>query len=354
MQRLRAFDVRISRFPTAMGLCKDDIARVYDYLNSAQRRLLFAPEAHDESWWGTWAEIGFNVSASAPYITMPREVARIEAVTVCDRPVSVQNQFYEYLQFGNGRLPKRFACAGRPIMEVLSRNNVPTFYDLADTPQYIVVYPTNQADVKKKVFIQGVDSNGVVVTSQDVFQTVKGIFVSLQFPFSNAPILFSSITGIQKDVTLGPVHFYQMDPISGAQTLLHTMEPSEQTAWYRRYYLNSIPCNGCCPGQPTPTPTSCNTVAVTAIVKLDLIPVMADTDYCLIQNLEALIQEAQSARYSVMDEPEAKQMEAYHHKQAVRLLNGEITHWIGQNTVAVNFAPFGSAHLSKQAIGTLR
>jgi len=94
-------------------------------------------------------------------------------------------------------------------------------------------------------------------------------------------------------------------------------------------------------------------VQVTGIVKLDLVPVMVDTDYLLINNLEAIIEECQSIRYSQMDTPAAKQMAAERHIQAIRLLNGEIAHYLGLDMPAVNVAPFGSARLERRNIGTM-
>ena len=108
MPRLRLIDFRLSSGPQAVGLCADNIVGCAEYVNSAQRRLVFAKEAGDEGWWGSWAEVAFNgVSRSTPYITTPRNVARVEAIDICDRPVQLNNQFMEYLQFGNGRLPKQ-------------------------------------------------------------------------------------------------------------------------------------------------------------------------------------------------------------------------------------------------------
>jgi len=122
------------------------------------------------------------------------------------------------------------------------------------------------------------------------------------------------------------------------------MEPSEQTASYRRYYLNGLPFN-CCPNQEY--------VQVSAIAKLDFIPVQVDTDYTLIQNIEAIIEEAQAVRYSRIDSVSAKQMAAEKHIQAVRLLNGELTHFEGKNDPAIIFAPFGSARLERVKIGMI-
>jgi hypothetical protein len=94
-------------------------------------------------------------------------------------------------------------------------------------------------------------------------------------------------------------------------------------------------------------------VQVNAIVKLDFIPVQYDTDYCLIQNLEALKQEAMAVRYSSMDSTQSKQLEAQKHKDAVRLLNGELAHFFGVDKPAIQVSVFGSARLEHQRIGTL-
>ncbi len=356
MQRTRLYDIRLSRLPSVIGVCTDNIRDIANAVNTAQRRLLYAREAGEESWWGTWAEIAFNVSRTQPYITLPREIARLEAVAVCDRPVPIQNQFYEYLQFGNGRLPKQFIQTrrGSCIQTAFSRNNAALFTDISSPPQMIAIYASDAADVDgtHRVLVQGLDQNNSVVYSQDGLNQVNGVFVTLQSPFVTAPMSFNVITGIQKDTTSGPISIFQVDPTTGAQVLLLTMEPSETTSSYRRYYFNDLPC-GCCPPPGVPAGTTCDQVQVTAIAKLELIPVQVDTDYLLIRNIEAIIEECQSARYSEIDKTEAKQMAQEKHIQAIRLLNGELAHYLGINQPAVTFRPFGSARLANQKIGTM-
>lgn len=349
MPRLRFYDWRTSRGPSSVGLLPGDYAGNANFVNSAQRRLLLAKEAGDEGWYGTWAEMIFQVSRSGPYITTPRGVARIEAMTICDQPVFVQNQFYEYLDFGNGTLPKQFRCQCNSILQTYQRNNAITFTDMTPGSQ-IVVYATNAADAGKRVFIQGISTaTQEPLTSLDGYQQGQGEFLNLKEPpsFSFTPEALDKLTGLQKDQTVGPVQFFQMNPTTGAQTLIHVMEPSEQVAGYTRYYVDSLPSN-CCTGGGPPS-----TLQVKAIVKLDLIPVQADTDYLLIQNLEAVIEEAGAVRYSSMDTQAAKQFEAVQHKKAIRLLQGELVHYLGQQRPAIYFAPFGSARLSRRKIGTL-
>src|SRR5262245_26839370 len=107
-QRLRLMDVRLSRAPASVGLCQSDLPNIAQYVDSAQRRLILAKEAGEEGWHGTFAEMVFNVQQTDPYITAPRDVARFEVMQMCEKPIYVQNQFYEYMRFGNGRMPKVF------------------------------------------------------------------------------------------------------------------------------------------------------------------------------------------------------------------------------------------------------
>ncbi len=336
--------MRLSRLPGVVGACEADILKIAQAVNGAQRRLIMAKEVCDEGWWGSFAEMVFQVDPANPYITTPREVARIEAMTVCDSPVPVQNQFYEYLQFGNGTLPQTCGWNGAcGITQSYTKNNVPTFTDLTNAPQLLRAYIGNPADVGRRAMISGVDSNGIPISSQDGYNRVQGQFAIFESPFVTWPQQFNSITGIQKDITSEQVSFYQVDPTSGVETLLLTMQPGEETAWYRRYYLGDLPRH-CCN-------SSSGTVQVKAIVKLEPIDVAVDTDFLVLTNREAIIEEAASIRYSEMDTPTAKQMSRERHNMAIGLLNGELTHYLGTNSPAIQFKPFGSASLRKAAVG---
>lgn len=353
MKRLRLYDMRMGRLPAAIGFCRADTPQLAQYVNSAQQRLIYAKEAGDEGWWGTWAEIAFQVSKSAPYWTAPRGVARLMGVNVCQRPIPVNNQTLEYLQFGNGRMPKLYRTCSSGVVQGYSRNNVATQVDLTNPPQGIRVVATDPADIEaaKRVLIQGVDSAGATVWTQDGLNEVMGEFIALEDPFASSGYQYNSITGIQKDITSGPVKIYQIDPTSGDDVLLLTMQPSEEVASYRRYYFDNLPIT-CCESTVS-TVTTPQTLTLTGLAKLELIPVLTDTDYCLIQNQEALIEECQSIRYSETDTSDGKRMSANAHQNAIRLLMGELGHYLGIDDPAVVFAPFGAARLENQKIGSM-
>jgi hypothetical protein len=289
--------------------------------------------------------MAFNVNKTNPFITLPREVARLEHIDVCNRPVPIQNEFYEFLEFGAGLHPK--GCGVCQIQQGYDRNLVPTFVDLTPPRQTIRVYLTDADDAGKRVLIQGKDVNGATITSADGLVQVQGVFVTLQAPFVDAGLEVSALTGFQKDITNNPIKIYQVNMDTGGQVLLLTMEGGEQVAGYRRYFLNGIPGN-CCASAPGAT-----TVQVTAMAKLELIPARSDTDYLLIGNIEALVEECQSVRMSSMDNPAAIKQAQMHHHNAIGLLNGELVHQMGALKPAVSVKPFGSASLRRHGIGSM-
>lgn len=341
----------MSRLPALVGRCIGDVAGIASFVNSAERRLIFAKEAGDEGWYGTFAEIAFNTSRDTPYITLPRHVARIQAMVVCDRPVAIHNQFYEYLDFGSGRMPKNWlsCCDNQGLIDTFQRNTAITFQDVT-ADSYIRVYATNAADedASRRVLIQGKDASGAQVFTIDNRNNVEGEFVNLTSPFSQTVNVFAAgwITGIQKDVTIGQVHIFAVNASSGVETLILTMEPGETVAGYARYYIDNLPLQ-CCPSSSGTVP---GTIQVKCIAKLEPIPVKVDTDYLLLHNIEAIIEEAQSVRLSEADSLQAKQMALDRHVQAVRYLNAELVHYYGKDNPAVNFKPFGSANLERLAI----
>lgn len=347
MPRLRLYDCRVSELPATNGLCASDIRSVANLVNRCQRRLLYAKEAGDEGWYGTFAEALFTgVSRTDPFITLSRNVARIEAVTICHHPVPVRNQFFEYLDFGNGRMPRLWPCDNFGVMDTFSRNNAVTFRDLPSTPSKIRIYTTDPADdgSAKRVLLQGFDQNGSRIFSQDGENQVEGEYLFVNTPFTDSVNSFSApLQGIQKDVTLGTIQFFSVDPVTGDETLIHTMDPGEQVASYRRYYFHNLPFS-CCHTAITP---SVQTIDIKAILKLELVPVNVDQDYCLLQNLEALIEEAKAIHFSDMEDAGAKSQAAVHHLNAVRLLISELRHYYGKDEPAVNFRPFGSARLNR-------
>lgn len=355
MPRLRLQDFVESRLPEVIGVCADNYPAIAAAVNAAQERLVYSKESGDEGFLGSFAEVVFNVLQSDPYIALDRYGGRLMAVDVCRKPVVVNNQFQEYLIFGNGRQPT-FDCSGnvRPTCswgQVYDRGSFPTYRDM--TKGHLIrvraLDPLDQS-TGKRTLIQGTDMADHTIYSQDGTIRVQGDYLTLVAPFVDSYQFYNSLTGIQKDVTNGAVTYWDVDPITAAETLILTMEPGETVAGYRRYYLSGLPTH-CC---PIVLDASGNqTVQIWGLVKLNLVPVVVPTDYLLLQSREAVINECQSIRWSTMDIPNAMAMSAKAHRDAIGILNGQLTHAYGTNNPAISFFPFGSAKLEHQKIGTM-
>lgn len=336
--RSRVLDFRLGRGPESLGQCRNNLPVLCGLINEATTSLLEV--ASESGWWGTWQKIIFQVDPGVPYLTLPRGVSRLINFGICNTAYPIQNQFYNWQEFSAGSIGPS-SCSGRcDLRESIDDGSYPTMRDLdSDSdPMILRLYPTDQRDVGKRVLIQGVDANGTTLRSLDNGIDVQGIYVTLQTPFVDTDFTMggnslSKLTGIQKDITVSDVRLFQVNTATAEQTALSVFEPSEQVPWYRRYRLAGLPGN-CCPGATT--------VQVSAIAKLDFIPVSVDQDYLLISNLPALKAACESIRYSEMDSPQAQQMAASKWKQAIRRLNNELASHVGRNTITVNFAPFGN------------
>lgn len=338
-----------AQFPTeAMGVCQAD-PMVRTYCNDAQERLLLDPLCPDEGWWGGWITMALNVLANGThaYVTLPREIARLIVVAVCQQPIRIRNGFYEYLQFGTGLQPKtcRNTTCGQTF-QAYERDNVHTLADLLPTPQKIRVYPSDARDIGKRILIQGKDQNGQVVLTTDPNsgRSAPGEYLVLASPFVDSVNQFSgTIEGIQKDETFGPVQITQVNPGTLVENSLSSMQPSEGQANYRRYLISGIPNINVC----------CNTSGVLQIGaqgRLDFIPVENENDYLTIPCVPALIEESMSIRFSRMDSPAAAQQSQLHHARSLALLNGQLDTYLGKVNTAVKVPIFGSQRLTRQPV----
>lgn len=343
-------DIKNSRFPTVIGACRDDTPTIAGLLNECIQRLINV--AGETGWAFGWKRVAFTISRANPYITLPRSIARIINLDVCRCPINMNNEFYEFLPGGVGLK----GIAGQPdwcgSLDGFERGTVPTMVDLTSTNQYIRVYLSDVRDIGKRILIQGVDQNGLEIYSQDGLNTVDGFFITFASPFadyvdptSGLPIIVTQIESVQKDITYGDIVLKQVDATTGAEVTLARYAPDETNPAYRRYYLSHLP-NCCFANQTTAG------VVVTAIAKLEFIPVSRDTDQLLIGNIPALIEEAQSIRYSQMDVPTAAGLELKHHRRAIKLLQDELRHYEGEQRIAVAVVRWPEP-LSYQAIGTL-
>jgi len=348
--------VQQSRLPETIGKCASDLPGIAAYVNQAQQQLINA--GGETGFWGGWQKVVFQVSHCHPYITLPRAFARIINMDVCRFPVRIQNEFYEMLEAGIGLQgfgQRRDWCG---TLEGYERGVWPTHFDIAPANQFLRVYLTDPRDVGLRVLVgPAKDQNGNDIYSQDGNNSVDGFYLSLEQPFTTTDFIVTNIGGIQKDATFGDVLLYQVDAATGVEFLLSRYAPDEINPAYRRYYINRMPC-GCAPCNVPSNPclhlpTQTTRVPCTALAKLEFIPVNRATDFLIIGNIPALIEECKAIRYADMDTPQAMDLEAKSHAKAMKYLNQELTHYLGTYQPAINFAPFGTAKLERARIGNL-
>ena len=344
---------------TAIGACGADVPTLGAAIKRAQDRLLDA--GGESGWWGGWQKVVFHVCHSKPYITLPYGLCRAINMDICRTPIRIQNEFYEFLEAGPGlqdfyhhQSASNWATPNwSGALAGYERGVVPTMVDVAPANQYLQVVATDQRDVtgNKRVLIGPCqDQNGNQIYSTDGTNQVIGFYLSLANSPASSAFIVTNIGGIQKDVTFGDVLLYQVDATTGAQVLLSRFAASETIPAYRRYYINRLPC-GCWANaraqSPCITPANPTTgVAVTAMVRLESLPLVYDTDFLVIGNVNALIEECKAQRYGDMDAEKAPTMEAKCHANAIKILNQEMNKYLGRQQPAVNFAPFGTARLS--------
>jgi len=272
--------------------------------------------------------------------------------------VRINNSFYEFLEFGPGYQPKGCTNANggnanpscSPLM-AYERETVTTFNPLLSTPQYIRAYVSDTSDVGRTALIQGRDSNGQTIRFIDALTNSSGLGERITFssPFTDTANIYDEISGIQKQKTFGEVQFFQVDAATGAESPLLVMGPSETTASYRKYAVYGLP-NQCCNITGNNQATTPQPLQVLAMCKLDFTPVSCDSDYLNIMSVPALIDECQSIRMSRMDVPGAIQLSLQKHQSALRLLFGQLQHYLGNERPAIQRHIFGSDRLRLQPL----
>lgn len=352
--RITLQDVGRSRIPAVLGKCATDWASIASYINEAQQRLINALE--ETGAWNGWEKIVFNVLRCDPYITLPPRYARMVNANVCKTPVQIFNEWYEVLWAGPGLQEPTRCTEDGCLTNSLSiggfdRATVPTAYDLAQTNQRIRAYITDPRDVGKRILIsEALDQNGNGIYTQDVLRPVNGFYLTFEQPFVDSSFIVTSFRNVAKDETFGDVVLKQVDDTTGEESLLSRYTPGETNPAYHRYYIQGLPAR-CCP-------TNCDAdsdqiAQVTVMAKLEYVPVVQPSDFLVITNIPALKEECEAIRYGEAETPAAVQMAALKHKNAIRLLNEELGHYVGKLNPSINFAPFGVAGLERRQVGIM-
>lgn len=333
-----------------MDMCSTDSGgengsnRVINYINEAQRRLL-----NRGRWVGTYARI--QITAYMGIISWPRSVAVPEQVNVCQSPIPMKNQWYEFLEFGIGSRPKSTFL---PPLKMISRGYALTAYDIpSGVAGKLKFYASIAADVtaSKLITVQGIGTDGNRIRTE--YPPASGVYIDGEVITINANPKtsvndFVHIDGIQKQITSGNIKMTVVDSGTGLEFILADYEPSETNPYYARTILDPFSTAagpGCTAG------SGCGNThkSVTAMVKLSYYPALVDTDWMVISNIDAIKQMVLALRKEKNNEfAESLALT----KLAVKELNHELRTETGDR-VSAQIQVHGSAKLGYKRIGRL-
>lgn len=276
MRRLTLGDCR-EEVAKVADLCAND-DRVVSLVNIAERRLI-----RRGKWLGSVQR--YRIAVTDALVTWPRQVTTVEAVSFCDHPGTVRNGWWEFLGHGVGQLKSDSTWWDN----LVDRGQACTFNDV--TPGQINRKARVYADVSEAanlyLTIQGYDENGNWIRTLDGSDWIDGEKVLISTTPTLSTKLFTSITGVLKPITNGPVRVfeYNTDTLANVQQLAY-YEPDETRPVYRRSLLPGI--------MDTETCDDTDNRCVTVALKLRHIPVRNDNDWLILGNLDALKLAAQA------------------------------------------------------------
>jgi len=312
-------DLKNSRVPQALGISPDD-TRLVAWLNEATERLLYSGK-----WWGTVAR--FRMCATDGCITLPAQIATIEAVNTCGQPTPVRDFWYEFLENGWGSVGPtangghgRGGCMSAAIM----RGNYPTFSDVHGTDKKLNFICDLASDSCLSVLALGYDQNGNWIRTQQNGVYKDGELIQLsQSSGSTSVNFFSSVTGIQlPDNLSGQVWLYEYSTTANTKRMIGHYQYFETNPSYARYYF---------PGILTAVNGDCKTTKVEVVGKLAYIPVKQDTDYLIIGNIPAMkeMMKAIKKAENEADGVASNQILLSGEAVATKLLDNQLDHHFG-------------------------
>jgi hypothetical protein len=315
----------------ALGMCPSDDL-VIDTINEAQERLL---NREDDP---VGALVVYQFCSSNYCLVLPRQVRTVIGWEVCGTPGTPRPLWYRFHINGPGQLCPTSGCGLQPI----DRGIAVAFSEVAGADKYIRVYAQDASDAGKKVILKYYRGD----TRQKFYSSIGGFVQEGEEITLVAPPLYAmtstfvmpgGLYGVIKDTTDYPINLYEYDG-SGNTQMLAWYEPSETVPTYRKIYVPGLGQAGACAntcdeqcdleeGEET-----CEQATVTALVKLQHVPVVVDNDPLVLGNVAALklmsmaIQREGQERFTESAVLEAK---------AARELKGELASYLGPGMGAI-------------------
>lgn len=319
--RFTVADIKNSRVPPSLGVGPDD-PRLLMWLNEATERLLYTGK-----WWGTVAR--FRMCASQGCLTLPAQIATIEAVNTCGQPTAVRDFWYEFLDNGwgsvGGEADNGHFNSGGCMNAAIMRGNYPTFADIHGVDKKLNFICDLASDSCCSVLALGYDQNQNWIRTLQGGSYKDGEVIRLsQGTGTNSVNIFSSVTGIQLPDTLqGQVWLYEYSTTNNTKRMIGHYQYFETNPSYARYYFPGICVRN--------TTDACNLTRVEVVGKLAYIPVKQDTDYLIIGNIPAMKEMMKAIKKAENEEDGVASNQILLSGEAVatKILDNQLSHHFG-------------------------
>lgn len=316
-----------------LGVCESS-PRVAEMLNESQSRLLNRPDKPV----GSLARYRFCAGTDS-CLSWPRFIRTIEAFAICSTPGVIRSNFFEFIGWPNGIGIQ--SEENMPGTMLIDRDPSCAFDDVIATtaePRKICLIATNVADVGKTVTLRYIDDLG-----QKKYSSIGGVVQegeqltlispAAAFPanavFTSSNVSTGGLYHVVKEVTKYPVLMYEASNTPTITKLLSQYEPSEQVPIYRRSFIPGLADMPACEGAETEDCTV--NKQITALVKLQHVPVVVDNDPLVIGNLAAL----KLMVMAILREEQNRHDEAaILEGKAAREIDGELSSYLGDGVVS--------------------
>lgn len=337
-QRLRLADIGNSRAPQVLNVCRDD-PRIAQWVSAFQERALCLGR-----FWGSVQLAQFCIGSNG-CVTLPREVAVIEAANLNGRPVNVQNIWGQFVR-PHVDIPncstwnnRGCGCCGCTTRTMEDHGTSASCDTTRDSLQKLRFYPGGASDVGKKIIVQGNDRNGVWVRT-----TIDGIVsdgeqVTLAVPFVDTVTIWGpgAPMAVIKEVTNYRVLVYSVNTVNAIELPIADYQPSETTPMYRVVKIPGMRrmTSGC--------GTDCTVNTLLCVVSLAHIPATVDSDFLLFTNLQAYVMGCQAEKMYEENNVVAGDALFFGNNRAPRNARGVLRHTYGMGAM-----PLLQAELRKQ------
>lgn len=291
------------------------------YVNEAVRRLMRR---------GDWASTTplIRTCVRKGCVVFPRYVGSVRRINKCGSPLDMRGLWYDFL-------PRETFCGD--VCHATFTGRSPVYQDIWGEGWYVRAYIDSPLDVNKTVTLFGEDNNGQPYTETLTLTASPNAYVQ-------SSRYVRRIDRVIKSVTTGLVRLYAYSPTTLAMVDLAVYEQSETNPSYPKYRLAVGCCSGV--GASTTSGNPCGELSsITALIKLQFIPVSVGSDLVLIKNVDAIKDMISSIRCGEAGDENGK---ATFEASAIRELNLELSDELPDSQIPVTIEPLGGFGLGSQ------